>query len=239
MNRLFTLNLALLFCALFAESAEVQAADLSQKTSYVNGSRMTAHYRADGTLFDLEEWNKQGELIKHAVYQRDGISKISESIYTYSVLPNGDLNMMRHLTVYDDDGKHVKFTAKEDPAGETEILHFNEKGVLLLKRVLNKGSTSVDITIHDSNGKELYCQHQRVAHLDGIRYLALESVTETSTSGIKRRIITNDPGPKANKSISVEKVEYLKTDGSVEKTEKSDALSEPVDEKLLRKLEQI
>lgn len=202
---------------------------------YKDGSQLSKFYNEDSSLREEQETDKSGG-IKTTYYRQDGSGKDYESTITVTLLPGGGFDSLTKDVHYRDDGKTVRYSRTQDRTGDLEWQSFDSKGTLRLKKVWSKDKTVLDITAYDAAGKELFSQHWNSYKLNNVQSQALEYVIESLPGGQKRRIVTRDPGPNGSLSAprTIEKVEYLNADGTVEKTEKPDALSLPIDSKRLR-----
>lgn len=194
---------------------------------YKSGAKTSRFLRPDGTL--SQEVKQNGNLIETVYYKDDGVGRTKAVSITTVVFPQGGWDSNKEEAHYYPDGKTIRYVTVSDRTRQKEMRQYDNAGKLLVKRNWDK-DRNMDVVIYDASGKELYSQYWTYSDTSNLLGYELKSMTETTANGAKRRVVMKELGPKENLNSprTIEKVEYLKADGTVEKTEPGNSLSEPV-----------
>ncbi len=164
----------------------------------------------------------QGKLFREVEQTRDGTLRTTrysnDKVVELQLTKNGSVE----LRGFREDGTRL-YTTVRSPRTEPVSNYYGKDGFLRLTRTMRR-TGQMHVTVFDKSGKELYKQ----TWVSGIAGYVLISVEEKTAMGTRR---LNVRGGKAATA------DYLKADGTVERTEKGDALSEPVDDARLIELD--
>lgn len=167
---------------------------MQENITYKDQRLKTIDYREDGTVSVLIEM--EGDHLSITNYQKDGKGK-TKCFEIRLNKSSGKREMVE--TIYHQDGKTPALV--QDETGSN---YFNAQGKPTFKKT-GKDSSN-EVTIYDSAGNVAYKQ----TWLDAIDGPYLTTVEEVTTKGVRRRLHFRG---------SLKKVEYLKADGSVERSE--------------------
>lgn len=194
---------------------------VEETINYKDGQIKITDYRDDGTLHGTVELSDQGKKLTITKYLKDGKGKESMS----EVALGGKLN---RDTKYHDDGKtpHVVTDLHGPGDADDEVTYYGKDG-LPTSKLQNRG-LNMELTAYDKAGK---LSHKQV-WVSGIAGYVLLSVEEITPTGVYRRVHFRG---------GAKQVDYLKPDGTVERTESIDKgsleLAEPVAPEHLKKIE--
>lgn len=178
--------------------------------NYRDGRHKVSQY-LDGLLVREVEQFKDGT-IKSTRYNE---GKKSEQ----QVTKNG----LTEIRGYREDGK-LWYTTSRNQFGEMESQYYDKAGNLRLTRTIQRNGRML-VVVLDEKGREQYKQ----MWFGGIGNYVLVNVEERTATGLRRLTV---------KGTSIGSADYLKADGTVERTEQGEKLSEPVDQKRLQEFDQ-
>ncbi|MBY0359915.1 MAG: hypothetical protein K2W82_18065 [Candidatus Obscuribacterales bacterium] len=184
---------------------------------YADHSSKAIDYRtSDGTLKSMTTQSPDGKSWTTTDYAENGKRKLQTTVSAEK------RSEPVSKTVYRVDGIYVVTTYNELGSGDDEDFYYNAENKPLLQ-VKHEGLDTI-FTVYDKNGKQDYKQRWTSGAVGPVLLL----VEEITPSGVYRRVYFRG---------GVYKVEDLKADGSVERTEQGPTktsllqLSEPVDPK--------
>ncbi len=175
--------------------------------TYTDKRRLIQEYGADGKTLNGEAESLANGTIKIRKYRLDG-KLCKEMVIGKSV--------GFEETDYRADGKSKWTRSVKHTESFSE--YYDEKGILRLRRDSVNGGAKMTVQVFNDAGKVLY-EQVWMRTPAGYR---LQLVTEkTDTGAVRRRIFVNS-------NQKVDSIDYLKADGTVEKSETGATLSEPV-----------
>ncbi|MBY0359918.1 MAG: hypothetical protein K2W82_18080 [Candidatus Obscuribacterales bacterium] len=167
---------------------------MQENITYKDQHMKAIDYREDGTVYAITELMDGNLSLTN--YRKDGKGKTK----CMQILFNKTTGKreMAH-TIYHEDGETPALIQEESVAS-----YFNSKGKLTFKKSGEDPST--EVTVYDDSGNLAYKQ----TWLEAIDGPYLTTVEEVTAKGVRRRLYFRG---------TVKKVEYLKADGSVERSE--------------------
>ncbi len=156
----------------------------------------------------------EGQLAREVEQSRDGTLRTIRWKNAKKVEEQVTKNGVTDIRGYREDGM-LLYTTSRSMMGESVSTYYDKTGALRLTRTFQRTGRMVVVVV-DNKGNELYKQ----TWVAGIGGYVLLQVEEKTAVGIRRLTLR---GP------DVATADYLKSDGSVLKTEQGNALSEPVD----------
>lgn len=192
---------------------------VKETIKYIDGSGKTIHYRDDGTTRAISTRTADEKHVVVTRFSQDG--KTRETVTEFKPGFEGRLGAATEVT-YHKDGKSPWATKEfAKPGASDNVVTYCDPVGKLIAKASNSG-LNTETVFYDADGKQDYKQVW-VEAIDGPYLLLVEEVTP---SGVYRRVHFRG---------GVKKVEYLKTDGSVERVEEAEKgvlqLAEPVDPK--------